>query len=175
MFPAAAIAIRNILTPVEFKVVVNLGSSTSQFFQKKQPYIWEQVMAPLLDRGNALFNVDQKPAKGVHLIGDARTWNIPEFADVVLCCNILEHVTDPQEVIDNIWITLKSRGLVVIEGPAEYPRHADPIDNMLRPKTGEEWDTLFGARFERLHFETVTMDKHPEQTATVVVLRKVAR
>jgi len=173
MFPAAAIRINQILQAVEFSIVVNIGSSTKAFFQGKQPYIWNDLMKPLLDRGNALFNVDRKKRPGVHLVGNAESWCSQDFADIVLCCNILEHTLEPRRVLENAWRTLKPAGLLVMEGPADYPYHPDPIDTMLRPKTGEEWDELLGLdRWTRESFEIITWDKHPGQTASLVVYRK---
>lgn len=169
MFPSSAAKIRQILEPISFKVVVNLGSSTKHFYQTKQPYIWDDVMQPLLQRGCALINVDQKMAKGVHVIGSAEEWKLDDFADVVLCCNILEHVVNPAAVLANIAVTLKKGGLLVIEGPLDYPKHEDPIDNMLRPASGTEWDDLIGEQFARKHFSITQMGTH---TASVVCYRR---
>jgi SAM-dependent methyltransferase len=142
MFEEAAVLIEQMLQDVEFQLILNVGSSTRTFFTSHQPYIWNHILRPLLARGNAVINVDAKPEPGVHLVRSAQDLGLTDFADIVLCCNLLEHVESPMVVLRSIHKALKPGGRLIMEGPAVYPYHADPIDNMLRLKTEEEWDAL---------------------------------
>jgi SAM-dependent methyltransferase len=156
MFASAARQLRQWLTDVEYAVVLNVGSSTAEFFTRQQPYIWQDVLAPLYARGNAVINVDQKAAPGVHLVRPADALALTGFADVILCCNLLEHVVSPAAVLTSIATALKPGGRLLIDGPVDYPYHADPIDNGLRPQSPAEWDALVGDAFVRQRFALCT-------------------
>ena len=56
---------------------------------------------------------------------------------LVLLCNVLEHVTEPQAMTRRCLDILAPGGRVLITVPRAYPHHRAPIDTMLRP-TPEE-------------------------------------
>lgn len=178
MFREAAARIRTLLAPVRDQIVLNVGSSTAAFYRTAQPYIWADVMAPLLERGNALINIDPKGGDGVHLRRAAEDLGLTALADVVLCCNLLEHVEHPRAVLRSIAAALKPGGLLVLDGPATYPYHADPIDTLLRFTTPAVCDALVldtAQTWVRESFETITRASHPQQTSALVLYRKQDR
>src|SRR5690242_14037103 len=101
MFQEAAVRIAEILADTSDAVVLNFGSSTRSFYCEQQPYIWNDVMKPLIERGNALINIDAEPHPGVHMVRDVSDLQLTNVADIVLCCNILEHVSDPVKVLQS--------------------------------------------------------------------------
>jgi hypothetical protein len=60
----------------------------------------------------------------------------------VLCCNLLEHVSDPARICAKLEQLLLQDGYMVVSVPRSFPFHPDPIDTMFRP-TPEEIGTLF--------------------------------
>jgi len=51
----------------------------------------------------------------------------------LLCCNLLEHVTEPDRLAYHCLELLMPGGLVFVTVPFSYPYHRDPIDTMYRP------------------------------------------
>lgn len=174
MFLEAAARIGELLANTSDAVVLNVGSSSRQFYCAQQPYIWTDVMQPLLERDNALINIDTKAQPGVHLVRDATDLRLTDIADVVLCCNILEHVENPATVLHSAYRALKKGGHIFIESPTAYPYHADPIDTMFRIGTTEEWDALMEPiGFSRVSFEVLIRKLNPAHASVLVVYKSV--
>jgi SAM-dependent methyltransferase len=113
------------------RVVVNLGSSTPEYNYVTQPHIGSLVLDPLYFDRCCVLNVDQKD--GADLRIDGTETGLPSrFADMVLCCSLLEHTLQPEEAIAHCSRLVKADGLVVFSVPAEWPNHLDPIDTGLR-------------------------------------------
>ena len=55
-------------------------------------------------------------------------------AKCILCCNIFEHLADPETLARICDEILSPGGFVVITVPQSYPLHLDPIDTYYRPK-----------------------------------------
>ena len=53
--------------------------------------------------------------------------------DVLLCCNVLEHLVDPAAFAVACADMVRPGGYIVVSVPYSYPYHPDPIDNGLRP------------------------------------------
>ena len=129
------------LSPGE--LVIDVGSSDLKFRTEQQPYIYEHVDRPLLAAGVRLVRADAKPAKGVDLILDLTLPSselpaeLAQGARVVLCTNMLEHVTDREAVARRLVPLLGERGVLVVTVPRRYPEHADPIDTLYRPRPAE--------------------------------------
>jgi hypothetical protein len=51
----------------------------------------------------------------------------------LLCCNLLEHVLDPERLALHCLELLPRGGLLFVTVPFSYPYHRDPIDTMYRP------------------------------------------
>ncbi len=130
--------------------VLNLGSSTREFREQKQPFVHELVFRPLLDRGVGIIHADLKAGDGVDISGDI-------FDDAVLaaiharrpkaviCTHMLEHVTDREKLVARLLEILPPGGLFFVTVPMSYHYHADPIDTMYRPNP-EELAALFSGQ-----------------------------
>ena len=51
-----------------------------------------------------------------------------ETANVILCTEVLEHVSRPQECVNEIWRILEPKGIAFVSTPFLFPIHADPYD-----------------------------------------------
>jgi len=120
----------------------NLGSATEEFRRVGQPYIDQYLFRSARENGLKVVHVDMKMAPGVDLVGDLtnpaffrelghelRDFNVRS----VMCCNLLEHVTDRQAVCYGILALLRVGGYVFVSVPRKFPYHEDPIDTMFRP------------------------------------------
>jgi hypothetical protein len=122
--------------------LLNVGSSTLEFRTQVQPYIDQNVFAPLRARGGIVYHLDIKSAPGVDLVGDLLN---PAFLEQVtnmqvrsvMISNVLEHVYARQPVCNGILKILPPGSYIFVSGPQRYPYHADPIDNMFRPTIDE--------------------------------------
>lgn len=127
---------------VKDSVCLNIGSSTQHFRDVMQPHITKDLIEPIEACGIRVIHCDMKEDDGVDLVGDVLH---PEFqqamadkrADVLLCCNILEHLTDPHRFAAACGNLVRPGGYMVVSVPSSYPCHPDPIDTMLRPTPGE--------------------------------------
>jgi SAM-dependent methyltransferase len=118
-------------------VCLNIGSSTKHFREIEQPHIGAKLIRPLEDAGVRFVHCDLKDADGVDLVGNVLDAGFQQRmaenqADVLLCCNILEHLSDPQAFSDACAELVKPCGYMVVSVPLSYPYHPDPIDTMLR-------------------------------------------
>ncbi len=121
---------------------LNVGSSTLEFRTQTQPYIDQNIFAPLRARGGAVYHLDIKAAPGVDIVGDLLD---PAFLERIarmrfksaMISNLFEHVTVRQQICDVVMKILPSGGYVFVSGPKSYPYHADPIDTMFRPSIAE--------------------------------------
>ena len=150
MFVAEAKWLARVLgeRPVEeLSPLLNVGSSTSYLRETYQPWTERLLFAPLRARGVRLIHLDRREGEGIDLKAD-----IADPADLariraagarsVLCCNILEHVTERQRVAEHCIRIAGPGGYVFVTVPYSYPRHRDPIDTLYRPAP-EELQSLF--------------------------------
>ncbi len=122
-------------------IVINIGSSTSEFVDISQPYIRNLVLNPL-SLNFKILNIDIKSQEGVDLVADFTEQNGQEQikkleGNLYLISNLLEHIPDYMIGIESIKSMLKSGDLLILSGPKSFPYHADPIDNMFRPSIKE--------------------------------------
>src|SRR5260370_9935859 len=122
--------------------LLNVGSSTLEFRTQKQPYIDQNIFAPLRARGGKVFHLDIKDAPGVDIVGDllhpdflAKLINIQIRS--IMISNILEHVTNREDICHVLLKILPLGGYLFVTGPHNYPYHLDPIDTMFRPTITE--------------------------------------
>ena len=137
---------------------VNIGSSTSEFIDKSQPYIRSHVLNPL-SKNFKVKNVDIKNQKGVDLVADFTTRNgqvlIKELkANLYLISNLLEHIPDYSLGVRSIKNMLKKGDILILSGPKSFPYHPDPIDNKFRPSV-KELTELFHEDFEIIDLRIV--------------------
>lgn len=122
--------------------VLDIGSSTLEYRTVHQPHISELIHRPLLSRGCRLTCGDLKQGDGVDLVVDLSRRDLPastfaEPYDLVICSNILEHIEDRKTFIANVLRFCATPGFLLCTVPRTFPYHADPIDTMYRPSTGE--------------------------------------
>jgi SAM-dependent methyltransferase len=125
------------LSDDQLSPVVNLGSSTLHFRRVAQPHIEEEIFHPLQQRGIAVVHADLKAAPGVDVVGNIYDPLVAQKikqvgAKLILCCNIIEHVTDPQHFMRICASLLAPGGKLLVTVPYSYPYHPDPIDTYLR-------------------------------------------
>jgi SAM-dependent methyltransferase len=121
---------------------LNIGSSDTHFRTVEQPHVEAHVLRPLRERGVRIINLDLKENEGVDLIGDVLD---PDFQmelgalrpKLVMCSNLLEHLTNPVAFAHVCASIVKPGGFLLITGPYSYPYHLDPIDTLYRPGPDE--------------------------------------
>jgi hypothetical protein len=122
--------------------LLNLGSSSTQVRETIQPWIENQVFLPLRARNVEAVHVDMRELPGVDVKAD-----LTDPADVrrlralrpraLLCCNLLEHVIEPERLAAHCLDLVAEGGLLFVTVPFSYPYHRDPIDTMYRPNPVE--------------------------------------
>jgi SAM-dependent methyltransferase len=151
--------------------ILDIGSSTEYFRRVDQPYIDYHVFRPLRARGVQEVHVDVKEAEGVDLVCDLTR---PELGgeldelprgEIVLCSNMLEHVTDRELVVSRLRELTAPGGLLVVTVPHVYPYHPDPIDTMYRPTDTELRELVAEDGFETVSSEIVEVEnpRRPEE------------
>src|SRR5580700_9405226 len=107
MFEAEARWLRTALdryAPERLSPLLNLGSSTAKFRAEIQPWTEEVLFRPLRARGVAIVHVDRRDEAGVDVRADLTDpADVPRLRALspraVLCCNLLEHVTEPDRLV----------------------------------------------------------------------------
>jgi SAM-dependent methyltransferase len=118
--------------------VLHVGSSSADFRNRQQPWIDQRIFRPLRQNARPTIHVDIKNADGVDVVADVTD---PEGitalrrhgAGVVVCANLLEHVHDPQAVLNSVASLVPPLGYLILTCPRRYPLHPDPIDTGFRP------------------------------------------
>jgi hypothetical protein len=131
--------------------LLNLGSSSIEVRVGVQPWIEDQVFCPLRGRNVEVVHVDMRELSGVDVQAD-----LTDPGDVrrlralgpraLLCCNLLEHVIEPDRLARHCLDLVAAGGLVFVTVPLSYPHHRDPIDTMYRPNPMELAGLFGGAR-----------------------------
>lgn len=141
MFVDESIWIREALEGAHLRAgatLLDIGSSTLAFRTQVQPYIDRNVFAPLRAAGVRISHLDARADPGVDIVADVTKLDgVDRTFDVVLCTNLLEHVTDRRDTLDNVRRVVAPRGLLVLTVPLRYPIHPDPIDTGYRPTAAE--------------------------------------
>ena len=154
MFEAEAYWLRRALdgfAPERLSPLFNLGSGSAAVREVLQPWTERQLFCPLRARGVEIVHVDMRAGPGVDVQAD-----LTDSADVLrltglqpralLCCNLLEHVAEPDRLARHCLAMLPDRGLLFVTVPHSYPHHRDPIDTMYRPDPEELARLFAGAR-----------------------------
>jgi hypothetical protein len=137
--------------PERLSPLLNLGSSTAAFREQIQPWTEQSLFRPLRDRGVEIVHVDTRDEAGIDLRADLTDpVDLPQLFALrpraLLCCNLLEHVTEPDRLARHCLDMLPKSGLVFVTAPFSYPYHRDPIDTMYRPSPAELEALFVGAR-----------------------------
>ena len=122
--------------------LLNIGSSTKHFREVEQPWNERELFAPLKARAIRVIHSDFREGEGIDIRADILSdADLPRLkalnAKSILCCNILEHVREPQKLAQRCTEIVGSGGLVFVTVPHSYPHHRDPIDTMYRPSPDE--------------------------------------
>ena len=141
MFEAEAIWLERLLRqwpPEQLSPLLNVGSSTREFRETTQPWTDRQLFRPLRQRGIKLVHLDARDGEGIDIradiLSDADLPRIMAFQPkAILCCNILEHVREPEALARRCIEIVGPGGLIFVTVPHSYPHHRDPIDTMYRP------------------------------------------
>jgi hypothetical protein len=123
-------------------LVLNIGSSTEYFISVVQPHIKENVYNTIAAKSAKILNVDIKHSEGVDLVGDVTqphflTELISLKPDVVICSNLLEHITDRPIFCKALEQLTQGHTKLIVTVPYSYPYHPDPIDTLFRPTPKE--------------------------------------
>jgi hypothetical protein len=137
--------------PRRLSPLLNLGCSSTEIREIAQPWIEDQVFRPLRVRGVEVIHVDMRELPGVDVRADMTdpddVLRLCELRPgALLCCNLLEHVVEPDRLADHCLDLLATGGLVFVTVPFSYPYHRDPIDTLYRPNPAELGDLFAGAR-----------------------------
>jgi SAM-dependent methyltransferase len=82
-----------------------------------------------LFRGFEYVGSDIREGPGVDTILDVQNINLPdESVGIVICCEVFEHIKDPQKAIREIYRILKPGGIAIISAPMHYHIHEEPND-----------------------------------------------
>ncbi len=103
------------LTDAELHPMLNIGSHTEEFRKREQPWIDRYLFAPARDKGLSVVHSDLQSLPGVDLVGDLLD---PVFlAKIaalrfrsVFCANLLEHVTNREEIAAALVKAVESGG-----------------------------------------------------------------
>lgn len=80
---------------------------------------------------------DIVPGSEVDIVCPAEQLQVPdEWADVVLCLSVLEHVDDPAQVVREIHRVLKPDGVLFASTHGTFPWHPHPQDHWRWTQTG---------------------------------------
>jgi hypothetical protein len=128
--------------PEEISPLLNIGSSTKQFREVRQPHIDALIFAPLRAAGVEVIHTDIKAEPGVDVAGDLLAPSVQDQLRALrpraaLSSNLLEHVTAPGEFARIMASLVVPDGTLVVTVPRSYPYHADPIDTGFRPSPHE--------------------------------------
>jgi hypothetical protein len=128
--------------PDQLSPLINVGSSTREFREVRQPHIDRLIFAPLRGRGIEIIHSDLKAAAGVDIAGDLGDAAVQaqlraRQPRAALTSNLLEHVPRPAELAAAIGALVGPGGIVIATVPRSYPYHADPIDTGFRPSPDE--------------------------------------
>lgn len=142
------------MEPSKIYPLLNIGSSTEKFRKVTQPWIDQYLFAPAKEKGLLVVHSDIKNAEGVDIVGDLtdkvflQKLKNMEFKSI-LCANLLEHVTNKEEICAAIEAIVRPGGYIFVTCPYHYPYHPDPIDTQYRPKPEELAQLFPGSRVKQ--------------------------
>ena len=107
--------------------------------------------------------LDIRAASGIAVIGDVQALGIASGAfDVVLCTEVLEHLPEPQQAIDEIFRVLRPGGDLLLTTRFLFPIHDAPHDYFRFTK--------YGLRHLLRRFEILELQEETDAVGTIAVL-----
>ena len=146
-------------------VALDAGASTLAFRQTEQPHVHRNLIAPLRGRGVEVRSLDIQAAPGIDFVCDLTApgfdWSnmVGRRFDLVLCNNVVVHLSDPVLGAANISSLVAPGGWLLASTPAAYRRVRDPLDNGLRPRPGELAALFMDGGRQPARFELVAHDE----------------
>ena len=169
MLPQEAEIIGNWLKDEFNKEILNVCSSTGVYYTAIQPFIWEEVLKPLQDRGNRITNLDIKCKSGVDIVADCRNIPLPDNVyDIAIFTSSIEHMENPEFAVGEIGRVLKLGGYMIASAPGWYPIHKDPIDTEFRIRNEEEWVKFLDNRWNIERYTNAQYVWGPHGPANIV-------
>jgi hypothetical protein len=129
------------LPPEDLSPLLSVGSGEAEL-RATQPWLDERVYAPLERRGVRVLHHELRPGPGVDVAGDLTDPAfLAELGELgirsVMCCNVLEHVPEPERIAAAIESAVPPGGYAFVTVPRRFPYHPGPIDTMFRPSPEE--------------------------------------
>ncbi len=123
-------------------IVLNIGSQTSYFRTKQQPFVQQNLFDVLNKLNCKVIHVDLQSGDGIDEVGDVTNPIVIERlkkynANVLICSNLLEHLEERTVFCKSLTDIMPTDSLLFFSGPYEFPYHEDPIDTMFRPTIDE--------------------------------------
>jgi SAM-dependent methyltransferase len=107
--------------------------------------------------------LDIRPGIGVQIIGDTQALGIADATfDVVLCTEVLEHLPQPQQAVDEMFRVLKPGGQLLLTTRFLFPIHDAPHDYFRYTK--------YGLRHLLRRFEVLELHEETDAVGTLAVL-----
>ncbi len=127
--------------------MLNIGSGTGELREERQPWVENEVFKVAADKGVKVLHTDLQNAPGVDLVGDLSDTEFRKKLQAmkfksVFCSNLMEHITNREEVAELILSIIPVGAYLFLSCPYKYPYHPTPIDTGYRP-TVEELAQLF--------------------------------
>jgi len=98
--------------------------------------------------------VNISPEKNPDIIADASDLPVAdESYDVIICAELLEHVSDPIKVLKEAYRVLKKDGILLITAPFLFRIHADPYDY------GRYTDNYWLENLSKIGFRDININK----------------
>ena len=107
--------------------------------------------------------LDLRRAAGVAVLADARALPLADATfEVVLCTEMLEHVSEPHVAVDEMWRVLKPGGTLLLTTRFLFPIHDAPYDYFRFTK--------YGLRHLLRRFEILELQEEADSVETLAIL-----
>jgi hypothetical protein len=121
------------------------------------------------------YGIDLQPGPGVDEVADAATWDGYYFADLIICCEVLEHSKKWRAIVESAYLNLVHGGWFVVTCATD-PRapHSALDGGPLRP--GEYYGNVgmgeLGAALLTTGFNVPRIDRHTDRGDLYAVAQK---
>lgn len=106
--------------------------------------------------------VDLRPGPSVDVVAPAEQYQPADPVDLVVCTEVLEHTPNWRQIIQNAWLMLRPRGVLIVTaaGTGRTPHGcnggavgAEYYGNI---STDDLWNALLGAGFDGVTYDTTS-------------------